>query len=887
MLAFLRTVLSRFAALFGGTRADSEVDDEVKAHLALLTERFARQGMTPEEAHYAALRQFGGVTPLREELRERRTWPQLETTWQDVRYALRQLRKSPGFALAAVLTLVLGIGANSTVFTIVNTAFLHPLPVDKPEQLVSLNRGRQSVNLAYADYRDFRDRNDALSGLAACRFMAVSLSISSGNNSRVWTYEATGNYFDVLGVKPFLGRFFGPRDDDRPGAHPVAVLSYRTWRQRFAADPNVAGRTVKINGLAYTIFGVAPRGFIGTERILLPDLWVPMSMEAQIEPGNYWLEKRGWRNVWVFGRMKPGVTLGRAERSLNRVAAQLAHDYPTTNEGMHIQLSPPGLIGRAFREPVMAFTAVLMGVAGLVLLLSCLNLAGLLLARAADRRKEMALRLALGAGRMRLVRQLLTESLLLAVTGGAASVLLTLWISHACSSLNLPFDIPANTSLTVDLRVLLFTFAAALVATVVFGLAPALQTVKVDLVPALKNGRSTGRLRHWHLRDLIVASQIAVSFVLLVSSVLVLRSLRHALDLDLGFQPDGAVSVSFGLGLQGYDEARGRAFQDALLLKAAALPGVRAVGIANNVPLRIGTDDGSVSAVGKPIPPIGRLNSAITYQISPGYLAAAGTRLLAGRDVDWRDRAGAPRVALVNRTFARTLFPGEDAIGKRFRFGSDPKAGQIEIVGIVQDGKYESLGEDPELATFLPLAQNYNHWTTLVMRTSVPPGQATASLRRLIAEMDPSLPLFNTGSLRDQLAYPLFPARVAAVVLGLFGFIAVVLAATGVFALVAYAVARRTREIGIRMALGADAGQVLGTILARTAVLSLAGAAAGTAIALAAGRSLSAVLYGVGPNDPRTYAVALLLMAAICAFSCWLPARRALRIDPSRSLREE
>ena len=275
------------------------------------------------------------------------------------------------------------------------------------------------------------------------------------------------------------------------------------------------------------------------------------------------------------------------------------------------------------------------------------------------------------------------------------------------------------------------------------------------------------------------------------------------------------------------------------------------------------------------------------YAISPGYLAAAGTRLLAGRDFDWRDRVGAPRVALVNRTFARTLFPGENAIGKRFRFGSDPKANQIEIVGVVQDGKYESLGEDPELAAFLPMAQNYNHWTTLVMRTALPPGQATASLRRLIAEMDPSLPLFNTGSLRDQLAYPLFPARVAAVVLGLFGFIAIVLAATGVFALVAYAVARRTREIGIRMALGADAGQVLGTILARTAVLSLIGAAAGTAIALAASRSLSAVLYGVGSNDPRTFAVALLLMAGICGFSCWLPARRALRIDPSRSLREE
>jgi predicted permease len=418
-------------------------------------------------------------------------------------------------------------------------------------------------------------------------------------------------------------------------------------------------------------------------------------------------------------------------------------------------------------------------------------------------------------------------------------------------------------------------------------MAPALQTVAVDLVPALKNGRSTGRLRRWHLRDAVVASQIAVSFVLLVSSVLVLRSLRHALDLDLGFQPDGAVAVSFGLGIQGYDEARGLAFQEAVLQRAAALPGVRAVGIGNNLPLRLGTDDSDVSAVGKPVPRRTALSVATIYAITPGYFAAAGTRLVAGRDIDWRDRAGAPPVAVVNRTFARTLFPGENAIGKRFRFGRDPRAQQIEIAGVVEDGKYQSLGEDPALAVFRPMAQGYNHWTTLVMRTSLPAGQATASLRRLIAEMDPALALFNTGSLRDQLAYPLFPARVAAVVLGAFGFIAVVLAATGVFALVAYGVARRTREIGIRMALGADARQVLGTVLARTGTLALVGVSAGAAIALATGRSLSAVLYGVSPDDPRTYGIALILMGAICALSCWLPARRALRIDPSRSLREE
>jgi|CZKS01.1.fsa_nt_gi predicted permease len=884
MFAFLRTVLSRIGGLFGRARFDIEADDEVRTHLSLLTERFVRTGMSPEDARYAALRQFGGITPLKEELRERHMWPQLETTWQDIRYALRHLRKSPGFAVAAVLTLALGIGANSTVFTIINTAFLRPLPVEKPEQLVFLNQGG-NANLSYPDYREFRNGTRELSGLAACRFAPVGLSVSNGN-SRAWAYEATGNYFGVLGVQAYLGRMIGPEDDGQPGANPVAVLSYRTWQQRFAADPNVTGRSIKINGLGYTVIGVAPRGFFGTERILSPDLWVPMSMEAQIEPGNNWLDTRQTTNIWVIGRVEAGVSLAQTEASLNRIAEQLAHDYPSTNEGMNIRLSPPGLIGRTLRQPVMAFTTVLMGVAGLVLLLTCLNLAGLLLARASDRRREMALRLALGARRIRLVRQLLTESLLLALAGGTASVSLALWISHACASLNLPFDIPANTALAMDFRVLLFTFAAALIAVVLFGMAPALQTIRVDLVPALKNAPSTRRLRRWHLRDGVVTLQIALSFVLLVSSVLVLRSLRHAMDLELGFQPDGAVSVSFDLGLQGYSEARGRAFQDAVLQKAAALPGVLAVGSSNNVPLRLGTDEGNVS-VAKPVSKVNESSHTMRYDVSPGYFAAAGTRLLAGRDINWRDRAGAPLVAVVNRTFARTLFPSENAIGRRFRFGIDPKAEAIEIVGIAEDGKYESLGEDQTLAVFQSLAQHYNAWTTLVMRTSLPAAEATDSLRRVIAEMDSSLPLFNTGSLRDQLAYPLFPARVAAVILGAFGFIAVVLAATGVFALVAYAVSRRTRGIGIRVALGASAGQVLNTVLGRIGMLVLVGGTAGAMISLVAGRGLAAVLYGVSPMDPETYAIVLVLMAAISIFSCWHPARRALRIDPSRSLREE
>jgi predicted permease len=871
--------------LFGRRGYDRELDDEFETHIALLTERFVNQGMTQDQAHFAATRQFGRTTQVRETLRDSRGWPTLETFWQDIRYAFRQLRKSPGFALAAFITLALGIGANSVVFTIVNTAFLRPLPVDRPEQLVFFNRSG-AVNLSYPNYVDFRDRNDVLSGLAGCRFVPANLSVSAGNSSRAWAYEATGNYFDTLGVKPLLGRLFTAADDTVRGGNPVAVLSYRAWQQRFGGDPGIPGRNVKINGLDFIILGVTPREFYGTERIVLPDLWVPMSMEAQMEPGNEWLDWRGSTQIWVIGRLKLGVSIGQAEGSLNRVAAQLAHDYPAENSGMTIHLSPPGLVGEGLRRPVVAFATVLMGVAGLVLLLASLNLAGLLLARASDRRREVALRLALGAKRIRVVRQLLTESLVIALAGGAASVALAFWVARLCASLDLPFDIPANTLLAVDGRVMLFTFAVALIATVLFGAAPALQTVRVDLIPALKNESVIGRrFRHWHLRDAVVGLQIALSCVLLIASVMVVRSLEHAVDLNLGFNADGAVSVSFDLGLQGYSETRGRAFQQAVLEKASALPGIQAAGITSNVPLRLGTDNRSVFAAGKPRPPRDENSDGNYYTVTPGYFAAAGTRLMAGRDIDWRDREGAPRVAVVNSRVAESLFPGENAVGKRIQFGKDSPA--VEIVGIVENGKYQSLGEDPGLAVFVPLAQDYKAWTTLVVRTHIRPAEATAALRRLVAEMDPSMPLFNTGSLRDNLALALFPARVAGAVLGSFGLIAVMLAGTGVFSVVAYAVARRTREIGIRMALGASVGAILQDVLARTGVLLIGGIVAGFAIAVATGRGLSAVLYGVGPNDPPTYIIVLILMAAIGAVSCWVPARRAMHIEPSRSLREE
>ena len=876
----------RLRSLFRKEQLDEQLSDEIAFHLAKEIEANIRAGMTPEEAKHAAMRLTGPLALYREECRDVRGTAMIENLARDFRHATRLLRRNPMFTAVAILTLALGIGANCAVFTAINTILFHPLPVKDPQQLVFFNEDH-NVNMSYPNYRDFRDRNDVLSGLTAYRFNPISLSIQGGKNLRAWAYEATGNYFEVLGVQPLLGRYFHSEDDDQPGAHPVAVLSYRCWQQQFGGDRTIVNKTAKINGLDYTILGVAPASFIGTELIISPDLWVPMSMEAQIEAHPSWLENRDSTDIWVLGRLKPGVSRQQAEASLNRTAAQLRREYPSINQGFKIQLSAPGLIGNAFRGPFIGFSSVLMTVAGLVLLLACMNLAGMLLARASDRRKEMAVRLALGARRVQIVRQLLIESFLLAVAGGAAGFLLSFCISKLFGSWHPPFDVPVNTSILPDNRVLLFTVFAALLTTLLFGLAPAIQSTRTDLVPALKNEAIAERFRRSSLRDLVVVAQVTVSVVLVVSSVLVVRSLQHALSLRLGFTPEHALSVSFDLGLQGYSEARGRAFQRQVLERVAALPGIQHAATSSYMPLRLGMTMNSVFLPGKPRKNSPENLSATIYDISPGFLTAAGTQLRKGRDIDIHDGASSPQVALVNETFARKLLPNQDPLGKRFHFGLEDTAAPIEIVGVVEDGKYVSLGEEPTAAVFEPVSQHYNAWTTLIVRTSLPPQQAIKSIRRILTGIDPELPLFSVGTLSDMLAWPLFPARIAAIVLGAFGLLAMLLATTGIFALMAYAVSRRTREIGIRMALCARAGQVLGFVLRRSAVLFLIGVVTGATLALFFGRLLSTILYGIGPHDPITYLYAFLLMGSVALLASWYPARRAISIDPAQTLREE
>jgi predicted permease len=811
----------------------------------------------------------------------------MDRLFQDLIVSFRRLRSSPGFTVAAILTLALGIGANTTIFSLVNAVVFRPFGVERQNELAFFNMHTAKAEFpstSYPDYKDYRDRNTVLSSLAMYRIAPMNLSRGAGENSRLWGYLVTGNYFETLGVKALRGRVIGPDDDLKKGGHPLAVVTYSCWQRRFAGDPDIAGKTVKFNGLVYTILGVTPQDFVGTELIFTPEIFVPLTMVKQIE-GFDWTNERGNGNGFVVGRLKPGVSMKSAEVSINAITKQLGKEYPKDDAGISIVLSAPGMAGTYLRGPITGFSAVLMVVAGMVLLIACVNLASLLLARAADRRKDTAIRLALGASRYNLIRQLLTESMVLSIAGGAAGILLALWLSGLVNAWSPPIDVPVIPHVTIDVRVMLFAGAISLLTGLLFGLVPALQSTRSTLAGAMRNDAPSEKLRRVNLRDLLVTAQIALSVVLLIGSVLVVRSLQHALSLRLGFEPQHAAVVSFDVGLQGYDEARTREFQRRLLDKVRSIPGIESAGMIDGLPLTLNISNSAIHIEGKPEALPGDTPIANMYDATTGYLRAMQTRLIAGRDFDARDIKDSPPAVLVNEAFARQLLPGEDPLGKRFRFGPGGKWNQI--IGVVEDGKYRSLGETPSPTVFQNMEQNWRSNTTLVARSPLAEAETTRLLRRAVGELDPALTLYDAGSLTSALALALFPARLVAVVLASFGLLAVVLAATGVYGIMAYAVSRRTREIGIRMALGAAPAQVLRVVLARTSVLLAIGTVLGLAMSYASGQFFGQILYGVSAHDPLTYLSAISLMAVVAFVACVVPARRAIRVDPLTALRME
>ncbi len=812
----------------------------------------------------------------------------MQTLWQDLRYGARMLRKRPGFTLIALLTLALGIGANTAIFSLVNTVLLRPLPVAEPDRLVALNSvsldgKRNFPTFSVPNYRDLRDRNDVLAGLLAYRFVPVGLS-DNGVNARVWSYLATGNYFPLLGVQPALGRLLAPEDDKTPGAHPVTVLSYDCWQRRFGGDPNIVGRSVLVNGNSYSIIGVTPQGFHGTEVSYRAEMWFPLMMLAKIEMRPDYLNDRDTTNFFVQGRLKPGITVAQAEAALKNIAAQLAREYPKENEGATIALSPPGLFGAFMRGPVLGFAGVLMAVVGMVLLLACTNLANLLLARAAERRKEIAIRLALGAGRWNIVRQLLTENILLSLMGGVLGLLLAYWLMDLVMAFKPPVDIPLALELRVDVRVLLFTGVASALTGVAFGLLPALQATKPELVTALKDDASIGGYRRSWLRGGLVVMQVALSLVLLICAGLVLRGLQNAQRIHHGLVAQRAVEVSFDLALQGYDDARTQQFKEQLLTRVLSLPGVQATGLTNSMPLSLNINNESIAIEGQPEQLGANAPTVVTSRASEGFIAALGTRLLEGRDFTRQEVMNDRLLALVNEHFARRFWPGQSALGKRFSL--DGAAGPwIEIVGVIENGKYFSLSEAAQPFAYLSLRPRNGGFLTLVARTSGDTQTLIAALREEFQRLDAQLPLYNVKTLTEHMDVPLFPARLAAGLLAAFGLLALLLAVIGIFGVMSHSVTARTREIGIRMALGADTVLIARLVIGYGLRLTLLGFAVGLTAAAAGTRLLSGLLYGVAAIEPVTFAGVSLLLIAASLVACWIPARRATKVDPMIALR--
>lgn len=814
----------------------------------------------------------------------------MQTLIQDLRYGTRMLLKRPGFTLIAVLTLALGIGANTAIFSLVNTILLRPLPVTQPEQLMSLNNkaingSREFPAFSYPAYRDLRDRNKTFSGLFTYRFAPVSLS-HNGNNERVWGYLASGNYFDILGVRAARGRLFTVDDDKSPGAHPVAVITYKSWQKRFAGDEQIIGREVLVNGRSFTIIGVAPPDFYGTEISYSAEMWFPVMMQKVIEPANDYLERRGTENLFLQGRMKEGISPRQAEADLQSIAAQLAGEFPDDQEGKTITLSPPGLFGSFMRGAVLGFTGVMMLIVGLVLLLACTNLANLLLARATERRKEIAIRLAIGAKRGRLLRQLLTESVLLSVVGGGLGLLLAYWLVDALMKFKPPMDIPLSTELHVDYRVLLFTLGVSVLTGVVFGLLPALQATRPDLVPALKDETSVGGYRRSWLRNGLVVLQMSLSLVLLICAGLVLRGLQRAQFINPGFDPQDAFEMSFDLSLQGYDAGRTFQFKKQLLERTRNLPGVQHAGLTDFMPLSMNINYDGVFVEGQPEVRGANVPTTMVGSVSPGFREALGIPLLYGRDITEQDDDTKPRVALINETFARRFWQNPDAVGKRFSFRgvSGP---WIEVIGVVQDGKYFSLSEEATPFTYVNLRPAEGSFLSLAVRTSGDVQSVMTAVRREIQQLDARLPVYNMQTLATHMGLSLFPARVAATLLGSFGLLALLLAAIGLFGVMSYAVSQRTREIGIRMALGAGTREILKLVMGQGLILTLSGIGIGLGLALLGTRLLATLLYGVSATDPVIFSLIALLLTLVAVLACWLPARRAARVDPMVALRCE
>ncbi len=808
---------------------------------------------------------------------------------QDLRYSVRMLVKSPVFTAAAVLTLALGIGLNAATFSTVNGILLRPLPgATDPDQLVQIYRrwpGLDYGSNSIPHFQDLRDRSgDVFSDVAAWGFAPMSLS-ADGRNERLVGLMVSATFFRTYGVTPALGRFFLPGEEDRgPGAHPVAVLGNGFWRDHFGGDPSVVGRTLLLNGHPFQVVGIAPESFDGPVTYAAIPAYVPLMMQREIFPGRDFLEARGNNMLNAVGRLHDGITLAQAQQRVDALLLQLREELPDFYSEQIGTLLVPQMdagIHPMFRNAQVGMSVVMMAVVSLLLLIACVNVANLFLARARERRREMGIRLSLGAGRGRVLRQLLTESLLFGILACAAGLGLAAAAVRVLSRVRLPMDGPWAFSVSMDGRVLAFTVGVSFLATVLFGLVPALQATRTDMVSAVK-GDSGTRSRSRASSTLVVL-QMALSLLLLISSGLFLRSLQGATSIDPGFDdPAHVVLASLDPGLQGYDEARSRAFLDRLLDDVAALPVVTAVGLSDWLPLGLGASDRFVEIPGYEFAE-GELRSINYGRVSEGYLEAMGVELLEGRTFSRTDDAAGAPVIIVNRHFADRFWPGQSAVGKVVRAAGKDR----QVVGVVETGKVRSLGEAPTGLMYLPQRELFTTGVTLVARASSDPPAVLRRIRETIRSADPDMPVFDVRTMEEHMGIALLPARLGGSVLGLFGLLGLVLAAVGIYGVMAYSVAQRTRELGIRIALGSDRADVVRLVLGEGMRLAGIGLGIGLVGAVASSRLVGSLLYGVRPLDPVAFSVVPLTLLVVAAAAVYLPARRAARVDPIRALKTE
>ena len=818
----------------------------------------------------------------------------MQTLWQDLRYSVRMLVKKPGFTLVAVLTLALGVGANATIFNVVNGLLFKPLPIAAPEQVVSLYAvradGSRSSRFSWPDYVDYRERGDLFSGLIAHTLTPVTMG--AGEQAEPLLCEqVSDNYFEALGVTAAQGRVFSSAEA-QPSASRVAVLGYSFWQRRLGGQAAITGQTVRLNGELFTVIGIAKPEFRGTSLGPAIEVWVPLQQTtAWLRPD--WETNRERPLLQVQGRLKTGVTMAPAQAAMSILAGQLATSYPGVNRARGMQLTPASLLEGNRRRSVAAFFAIILALVGFVLLIACANVANLLLVRAVGRRREMAVRQALGASRFRLARQSLTESVMLSLLGGLAGLLISLWTARLLFNFNPLPSFPVEFDLGVDGRVVGFSLLVSLLTGVLLGLAPALQTSRPDLVMALKDdARSgTGSVHKSRLRSAFVVTQVALSLVLLIGAGLLLRSLQQTQAVDLGFDPRNVFAMDFELDLKGFSPEQGQRFYQTMTERVAALPGITAASVANRAPLDISTPTTDVSIAGY-TPPPGKSALAISsYRVGPGYFQTMKIPLGAGRDFTERDRAGATEVVIINETMARKYWPGEEAVGQRFHVIEGRAMGaadkQVEVIGIAKDSKYRTPDEEPTPHLYRSYLQDYSADLTLLVRAAGQPREMMRAVRGELLLLDKDLQGFFPRTMDEHMGVALAPARIAATLVGIFGLLALLLATIGIYGVISYSVSQRTHEIGIRLALGAGRSDIFKLVVGQGLKLALIGVGVGLLAAFALTRLIASLLFDVSATDPLIFAVNAGLLTVVALLACYLPARRATKVDPMIALRYE